>query len=601
MEGSSTVAGYTMSTGGIDGGTPGERVFEAPPTMDDVEAFGERHAADRVAVVGLDDGLVTLYVPGASGEWWPLCSGVDAGTADEVRLWDDLIRLFPSGQADAGHPLLEQPEPAAGTPVDAAEAVRLVAARIRREGLDYPVGELVADRFAAGWSVYAPVDIDDDDPMAFLDMPVGRSVFLVGDLGRIKEVSTSRPPRMTRMMFAAEETYVRRPVGGDPFATEFWAEFERLSASEGAVADVTYVDDGREERAAALASGLITPIAQQLSLLGPAGWTRFEARFSSTVSAEIARLRFWVGREAHDVRVPEPMAVLVRRQRSLAAQMTAGPWWRLVLLVDLSAPGNAGVITEYDYGDQPLPDDELLDADDYRRDVEVYPRAEVPEWLRRYIGDVGAGPTSVPAAAAAPAGDPIPAAAPAPAAGPVLDTRHDGSRLYASDVELIFGRARLALDDVRWVRYPVVRVATKRFLFPTTYDTTFHFGIGVDGESPRKLADIKFLRLFKNSATPETWLFLVDLVRRRVEPRLLTEFAAAVAGGRSITVGGLRVGPEGVSSNRSTLAWGEFAGTQVVNGRVHVFGAGGQRPVFDVGLGERNAVLLPDLLAHLSR
>lgn len=608
---------YTMSTDGADGGIPGERVSTAPPSMEEVEAFGDAHAADRVAVVG--DGLVTLYVPSVSGEWWPLCSGVDEGTADEMRLWDDLVRLVPSGRAPADHPLMDRPEPAAGTPVDAAEAVRLVAKRIRRDGLDYPADGLVADRIATGWSVYAPVDVDEDDPMAFLDMPVGRSVFLVSDVGRIKEVSSSVPPGVAEMMFAAEEAYVRRPVGADPFATEFWAEFERLSGAadgEGAVvADVTFVDDGLADRAAALASGLITPIAQQLSLLGPAGWTRFEARFSSTVSAETGRLRFWVGQDPHDVPVPEQIAVLVRRQRSLAARMPAGPWWRLVLMVDLTAPGAAGVITEYDYGDVPLPDDQLLDADDYRRDLEAYPRSEVPEWLRRYVAGAGAdsdqtaGSAPAEAPAPTPAERPKPASAPAlattPASssvrGPVLDTRHDGSRLYASDEEVIHGRARLALDDVRWVRYPVVRVATKRFLFPTTYDTTFHFGIGVDNDSPRKLADITFLRLRKNSQPPQAWLFLVDLVRRRVEPRLLTEFAAAVARGQSVVVGGLSVGPEGVSGRGSTLAWEEFAGTQLADGRVRVLGARRERAVFEVGLGERNAVLLPDLLAHLSR
>jgi hypothetical protein len=64
---------------------------------------------------------------------------------------------------------------------------------------------LAADRFEAGWSVYAPADIDDGDPMAFLDMPVGRSVFLVGDSGRIEEVSASVPPEEARLRFAASE------------------------------------------------------------------------------------------------------------------------------------------------------------------------------------------------------------------------------------------------------------------------------------------------------------------------------------------------------------------------------------------------------------
>ena len=384
---------YTMTAEGVGGGILDERVFAAPPTIDAVDAFGLETGAERVAVAG--DGLVALYVPGVSGasgvpgEWWPLCSGVDEATADEMRLWDELIRLLPLDEVSDGHPLAQEPEPVAGTAVDADEAVRLVTARILRDGLEYPARELVADRFSAGWCVYAPADVAEVEVREFLQLPVSLPVFLVSDLGRIKEVPSAVPTELAYRMFAAEETYVRRPIGDDPFAAEFWAEFERLSGAHGPVAEVTVVDDGLEDRAAALASGLITPIAQQLSLLGPAGWSRFEASFSSTVSAENGRLRFWTGEAAqgpYDVRVPEQLAVLVRRQRRLAAFLPAGPWWRLLLLVDLSTPGNAGVITEYDYGDDPLPDDQLLAPDDYRRDVAAYPRDSVPAWMREYIG-----------------------------------------------------------------------------------------------------------------------------------------------------------------------------------------------------------------------
>lgn len=586
---------YTMTAEGVGGGILDERVFAAPPTIDVVDAFGLETGAERVAVVG--DGLVALYVPGVPGasgvpgEWWPLCSGVDEATADEMRLWDELIRLLPLDEVSDGHPLAQEPEPVAGTPVDAVEAVRLVTARILRDGLDYPARELVADRFSAGWCVYSPVDVDETDVMEFLQLPVGRSVFLVSDLGRIKEVSSSVPPELARRMFAAEETYVRRPVGEDPFAAEFWAEFERLSDAHGSVAEVTVVDDGLEDRAAALASGLITPIAQQLSLLGPAGWSRFEASFSSTVSAENGRLRFWTGeagQEVYDVRVPEQLAVLVRRQRRLAALLPAGPWWRLLMLVDLSAPGNAGVITEYDYGDDRLPDDQLLAPDDYRRDVAAYPRASVPAWMRQYI-DGGGKPNPAPAA---------PAAAPKPVA---LETRHDMNRLYADDQQIVFGRYSLDLDDIRWVRYPVVQVATKRFMFPTSYDTYFHFGIGTDSDSPKKLADIMFQRIRKNSKPPETWLFLVELIQRRVEPRLLAEFAEAVGLGRTVTIAGLDIGAEGISANGFALPWNQIGDTQAADGRIQVFRANATQPAFTVKLGDRNAVLLPALLAHLGR
>lgn len=96
--------------------------------------------------------------------------------------------------------------------MEAAQAISLVADWIRSRGLDYPTDGLAADRFDKGWSVYAPVEIDDSDPMAFLDIPVGRSIFLVGDSGRIEEVSSSVPPQQAREAFSAQGPRPGPPV-----------------------------------------------------------------------------------------------------------------------------------------------------------------------------------------------------------------------------------------------------------------------------------------------------------------------------------------------------------------------------------------------------
>jgi hypothetical protein len=58
--------------------------------------------------------------------------------------------------------------------MEATQAITLVSDWIRARGLDYPTVGLEADRFEAGWSVYAPVEVDESDPMAFLEIPVGR-------------------------------------------------------------------------------------------------------------------------------------------------------------------------------------------------------------------------------------------------------------------------------------------------------------------------------------------------------------------------------------------------------------------------------------------
>lgn len=89
--------------------------------------------------------------------------------------------------------------------LEASEAIARVVLWIRARGLDYPTEELTAERFSVGWSVCAPVQIDESDPLSFLDMPVGRAVFLIGDSGRIEESSSSVAPSVARDRFARQE------------------------------------------------------------------------------------------------------------------------------------------------------------------------------------------------------------------------------------------------------------------------------------------------------------------------------------------------------------------------------------------------------------
>jgi len=273
--------------------------------------------------------------------------------------------------------------------MEATQAISLVSDWIRSRGLDYPTEGLEADRFEAGWSVYAPVDVDESDPMAFLDMPVGRSVFLVGDSGRIEEVSSSVPPQQAQAQFTAAE-HANGSTNGQSTESEFMAEFERQfrdAAGEGAqgFASFTAVDTppevGDESTTAEEASRLIDPIVQQLAQLGPAGWEEFTAVFAFTVSSQIAQLQFFSDDREGLVPVPQSIAELVRRQREVAAQMPAGPWWRLLLTVT-----NRGEATvDYDYGDEPFPDDQLVLPEHYRNDLEAYPRDHIPVWLAGYI------------------------------------------------------------------------------------------------------------------------------------------------------------------------------------------------------------------------
>lgn len=101
----------------------------------------------------------------------------------------------------------DQDSPTARGPLssEATKAVERVAEFIRSHGLDYPTEQLVADRFSAGWSVFAPVEFPSNDPLAFLDIPVGRAVFLIGDSGRIQQVSSSTPPAVAEQQFIDAE------------------------------------------------------------------------------------------------------------------------------------------------------------------------------------------------------------------------------------------------------------------------------------------------------------------------------------------------------------------------------------------------------------
>ncbi|MFI5718619.1 hypothetical protein [Nocardia sp. NPDC051750] len=111
-------------------------------------------------------------------------------------------------QLEAEHEQRQRATAAAGR-MDETEAISRVVLWIRAHGLDYPTEGLKAERFSVGWSVYAPVEIDESDPLAFLDIPVGRAIFLIGDSGRIEESSSSVPPSVARDGFTRQELALR--------------------------------------------------------------------------------------------------------------------------------------------------------------------------------------------------------------------------------------------------------------------------------------------------------------------------------------------------------------------------------------------------------
>lgn len=101
----------------------------------------------------------------------------------------------------------------------ADEAITAVRNYLRDNAIAYPTTGLVADRFPLGWSVYAPAQAGSSDPTASPDLPAARTVFLVGDSGRIEQTPPSTPLHSAQKRFTARESlmapfrgrWLRRP------------------------------------------------------------------------------------------------------------------------------------------------------------------------------------------------------------------------------------------------------------------------------------------------------------------------------------------------------------------------------------------------------
>ncbi|MBU3068007.1 hypothetical protein KO481_41650 [Nocardia sp. NEAU-G5] len=134
-----------------------------------------------------------------------------------------------------------------------------------------------------------------------------------------------------------------------------------------------------EEQATQLAHS----IARELAVAGPEGWRRLEAIFALTVAGGVSYTLYYD--DADRVARLEPsteILELVGMQRELSAQLGDGPWWRMVVQLDVTGQ----VEVDYDYGDEPFPDDQLLIPDAYLADLQAFPRDRVPVWLAAYIG-----------------------------------------------------------------------------------------------------------------------------------------------------------------------------------------------------------------------
>ncbi|MFI7000541.1 hypothetical protein [Nocardia sp. NPDC050175] len=130
------------------------------------------------------------------------------------------------------------------------------------------------------------------------------------------------------------------------------------------------------------ATELAHSIARELGATGPEGWRHLEAVFALTVAGGVAHILYYDDDDQiSQAEPPVEVSELVQLHREISAQLGDGPWWRLLL--DLESTGEVEV--DYDYGDEPFPDDHLLPPEAYRADLEAFPRQQVPVWLAAYV------------------------------------------------------------------------------------------------------------------------------------------------------------------------------------------------------------------------
>lgn len=187
---------------------------------------------------------------------------------------------------------------------------------------------------------------------------------------------------------------------------------------------------------------------------------------------------------------------------------------------------------------------------------------------------------------------------PQPGRIPVLDTKVGWSSLRADERQISYGRRSMPLDEIEWVGYWVEQVTEKRFMFPTTYTTYWHFEVG---KYPHKAAPAIIVtdsRMGRHDERPDWWTSLVKLSAQVVEPRLLADLVSRVRQGETVTIGGsIKVNQEGISCKRPklSLGWDLIREPVPHAGMIYIFATDSDQPVLTVPFGHPNVVLIPSL------
>ncbi|MFG1794417.1 hypothetical protein [Nocardia sp. NPDC049149] len=168
--------------------------------------------------------------------------------------------------------------------------------------------------------------------------------------------------------------------GGDAELVDVAAEQGTSPAGAGAV-----VAPDLAERAMH-SEDLLRRIATEFVNEAPADWQHLDVLLVLTVAGGTALAYFTVADETMvQAQPPTPVIELAHEHRTVSAELTGRPWWRLMVRFTAAAE----LFVDYDYGDEPIPADDRLPAEAYEADLQAFPRERVPVWLGAYLDQTG--------------------------------------------------------------------------------------------------------------------------------------------------------------------------------------------------------------------
>jgi hypothetical protein len=186
---------------------------------------------------------------------------------------------------------------------------------------------------------------------------------------------------------------------------------------------------------------------------------------------------------------------------------------------------------------------------------------------------------------------------------PVLDTQVSGKSLHADPRVITYGKKSIALEEVEWVSYWVTHTATRHYFSPTTHDSEWGFKVGRYAHFGGPKIAVRYDSVGRQHHAPDSWMFLANLSRQYLEPRLLADFVNRVRRGETVAVGGgVKVSQDGIAcpKPRLSLPWHLIGRIQSYNGMVWIYQAGAEEPAVTVPLSHPNAGLISALVATLT-